>query len=97
MGYQLEKVELASPYHFEIGSLTPEQRFEKVAEDLINRRLGPQAKSKEIDLTIKVFFDTEFTHLAEPLLTELAVHISTGCIYEDGQKFYAEKQIVMLI
>lgn len=47
MGYQLEKVELASPYHFEIGSLTLEQRFEKVAEDLINRRLGHKQNLKK--------------------------------------------------
>jgi len=87
---QFEKVELASPDNFDLSSLTREQRFEKVAEVLINRGIGPQSKSKENDPTIKVFFDTEFTHLFEPLLPEPAELISIGCISEDGQQFYAE-------
>jgi DNA polymerase elongation subunit (family B) len=39
---------------------------------------------------MKVFFDTEFTHLEEPDLPEPAELISIGCISEDGKKFYAE-------
>lgn len=39
---------------------------------------------------IKIFFDTEFTHLQGPLDPEPAVLISIGCVAEDDHKFYAE-------
>ncbi len=42
---------------------------------------------------IKIFFDTEFSHLQGPLDPEPAVLISIGCVSEDGQKFYAENSI----
>lgn len=37
-----------------------------------------------------IFFDTEFTHLQQPLDPEPPSLISIGCISEDGRKFYAE-------
>lgn len=39
---------------------------------------------------IKIFFDTEFSHLQGPLDPEPAVLISIGCVAEDDQTFYAE-------
>jgi hypothetical protein len=41
-------------------------------------------------VSTNVFFDTEFTHLWEPLTPEPAVLVSIGCVSEDGKRFYAE-------
>lgn len=42
------------------------------------------------DGALNIFFDTEFTHLWDPLITEPPSLISIGCIADDGRKFYAE-------
>lgn len=39
---------------------------------------------------INLFFDTEFTHIPEPINPEPPGLISIGCVSEDGKKFYAE-------
>jgi hypothetical protein len=37
-----------------------------------------------------VFFDTEFTQIANPLTGQTAKLISVSCVSEDGREFYAE-------
>ena len=37
-----------------------------------------------------VFFDTEFTQIANPLTNLTAKLISVGCVSQDGREFYAE-------